>query len=355
MYFAGQYSQAQRTPDPDNTMTLLLKTAWPSNRDVKFLLRLYKVVAARESYEACSEAIWLSTEDTGRWIPTTGQTLSQNLGRAVEVIKEEPASGLLICGCAAWSNVVGRMFDARLALLGPYGSTLRRSLENNHYFAGDTAAAIVRIILSCAIELLWNLDEKELTFVRMMEFDPTLASDLCAALPANLACLRRDIRDLDSLERFKRIAKDRSIPGIGALSHLPETLDGEFAISVRWRLDAPIYVGGMHFFTFQPFDQRPTLESLQLLIAKAHAPDEGRKVFFVASSPQVLRRLRDEFEQVGIDQPTDWNIRAQIYRLILAVSRLLFLDTLEFLDQALRESKRVVCFNDTTNHSLQSN
>jgi hypothetical protein len=270
-------------------------------------------------------------------------------------MREEVPSGLLICGCAAWSNVVGRMFDTRLKVLGPYGNAFRRRLENSHYFADDTPAAIVRIILSCAIELFWNLDERELTFVRMMEFNPTLASDLYAALPANLACLRREIRDLDSLERFKRFAKDRSIPGVGALSHLPETLAEEFAISVRWRLDAPIYVGGMHFFTFQPFDQQPILESLQLLIVKAHAPNEGRRVFFVASSPQLLRRLMDEFEVLNIDQPTDWNIRAQIYRLILAVSRLLFLDTLEFLDQSLRESKRVVCPYDTINHSLRSN
>jgi hypothetical protein len=272
----------------------------------------------------------------------------------VDIIKDESSTGLLICGCAAWSNIVGRLFDARLAKLGPYGNSLRRKINNSHYFADDTAAVIVRIILSCAVELYWSLSEEELTFVRMMEFDPTLALNPCAALPANLACLRRDIRDLDSLERFKILAKDCSLSLMGAVSHLPETHDDTFAIRVRWRLDAPIYVGGMHFFTFQPFDQRPAFESLQLLVVKARAPNEGRRAFFVASSPQVLSRLRDEFERLGIDQKTDWNSRAQIYRLVLAISRLLFLDTLEFLDRSLRESERVVCPNDTTGRSLLS-
>lgn len=160
-------------------------------------------------------------------------------------------------------------------------------------------------------------------------------------LPLQLANLRLNCLEIELPTKRSMLRSDISKSNDNEASRLPESWSKTIFLRLRWKREAPVYSNGLHFFTFQPFDRRPRLDSLQLLITQGQTHVQ-RRAFFVASSPGLLARLNKGLASSRICDNTVVGTDAQICMMVFSMCNCLFSDTLEYLSQSLLESERMV-------------
>lgn len=310
---------------------------------------MYKVIAATKSYHAFSAALWLSTTNDGRWLPAQDENFSLSLGRIANLLKQDSSAGLLVCGCAASSPDVKRLFGLQFL-----PSWIRLKPRPNHrpispasqddytYFSDDAHAAALRFLLSCIIDVFWDLTDGERILLRILEQHPVLPPPQHTfRLPLQLANMRLNCSGIELPTKRSLLRSDISKSNDNEASRLPESWSETIFLRLRWKREAPVYSNGLHFFTFQPFDRRPRLDSLQLLITQGRTHAQ-RRAFFVASSPNLLARLNKALASSQICDKTVVSTDTQICMMVLSMCDCLFSDSLEYLSQSLLESERIV-------------
>lgn len=256
---------------------------------------MYKSIVATKSYHAFSAALWLSTTNNGRWLPTQDETFSSSLGRITNLLKQDPLAGLLVYGCAASLPDVKRLFGlqflpswTRLKLRPIHRLISTTSHDDYTYFSDDAHAAELRYLLSCIVDVFWDLNDGERILLCILEQHPVLPPPQHTfRLPVQLANMRPKIPEVELSDKRLMLRSDISTFNNDEASKLPETWSEAMFFRLRWNREAPVYSNGLHFFTFQPFDRRPALVSLQMMITQVCAHTH-RRAFFVASSPDLL-------------------------------------------------------------------
>lgn len=239
-------------------------------------------------------------------------TPSESFAKITELLKCNSSSGLVICGCSASDWLVHER--------------LKKDRIGYIFRIEDDTGAFVRLMLSCLVELYWKPNAGEHVFLRRLEKRSNLpALSLAPILPEQLAALLLQNNPEPVDELFKP----------------PAELSRSFILQLRWQRDAPAYQSGLDFFTRRPFDQRPVLQYVQVLFLESKQDNE-RKVFLMTSSTTLLSRLANTYQRPGPCLRVTFNANTQVMSLVFAISRRLLLDTVQFLQESLKQREEMV-------------
>ncbi|KAK3070991.1 hypothetical protein LTR53_009474 [Teratosphaeriaceae sp. CCFEE 6253] len=285
--------------------------------DAALLLSWYRRAKSSLQVGVLKDRLWLNTAGGHVLLLVDDETISTGFDKVYEEIATDSSPGLRICALSAPDAALPRAFSF------PYKVYLTVS---GH---ADAASQVFNALTSRLLAQHWTVDPTEQQAVLRLAAQPELPpKQYKPELPsAAKAGVRRDHHSPEGLLRPSW------------LLDLP-TWQESFYLEWQWLGHVPKHRNDVDIYVWEPFKQTTPRDYIRLLALRQDVVVE-RRILVLASSKILLQRLAEEPVRLRRTTPSTPGTDTQLFKLFLAIYRMIGEDTMDFLVGITAQIERI--------------